>query len=172
MGNTPGDETRNFVTKPSPFDRLIRSFASGMFKRPLNALKLAKLQNERSRVSKDYEAERKRLLASSLSEEEASSKAALTYKGDFRVTHTNVVVFLSDRLIEEAERLRVPVPEDEKYWTRLKYAPHFHLSEEGQAMLRKRVREEKKGRREAVSFWFNIITVILSLLVAILALSK
>ena len=126
MGNTPGDETRNFVTKPSPFDRLIRSFASGMFKRPLNALKLAKLQNERSRVSKDY----------------------------------------------EAERLRVPVPEDEKYWTRLKYAPHFHLSEGGQAMLRKRVREEKKGRREAVSFWFNIITVILSLLVAILALSK
>ncbi len=73
------------------------------------------------------------------------------HKGDFRSTHTNVVVFLSDRLVEEAERLQVPVPEGEKYWIRLKYAPHLHFSEEGQSILRPRLREEKKTRREVIS---------------------
>jgi hypothetical protein len=143
-----------------------------MFKPLFDRLKLAKLQNERAQVSKDSEAERKRLLASGVSEEEASRLAIQYHKGDFRVTHTNIEVFLSDRLIEQAERLRIPVPQDEKYWTQLKNAPHLHLSEEGQAELRKRVREEKKSRREVVSFWFNTIAVILSLLVAILALRK
>jgi len=111
-------------------------------------------------------------LASGLPEEEASRLEIQYHKGDFRATHTNIIIFLSDRLIEEAERLQVPVPQDENYWTQLKYAPHIHLSEEGQAELRKRIREEKKGRREAISFWFNLITVLLSLLVAILALLK
>ena len=94
------------------------------------------------------------------------------HKAEIRATHTNVVVFQSDRLVAQAERLQVPVPEEEKYWIRLKYAPHLHLSEEGQSILRGRVREEKKARREVASFWFNVVTVILSLLVAIFALYK
>ncbi len=92
----------------------------GIFRPLVDRLKLAKLQSERAQVSKDSEAERKRLLASGVSEEEASRLAIQYHKGDFRVTHTNIVVFLSDRLIEKAERLRVPVPQDEKYWTQLK----------------------------------------------------
>src|SRR5882724_9824513 len=99
---SPSDETGNFVKQPSPFDRLIRPLASGMFQPLLNALKLAKLQNERSQVLKAYEAYRKRLLDSGLSDEEASSKAALMHKGDIRVTYTNIEVFLSDRLVEQA----------------------------------------------------------------------
>src|SRR5260370_1244466 len=142
-----------------------------MLRSLLNALKLAKLQRQRSQVSKEYEAELKRLLASGLSEEDAAAQARGSHKGDFRATHADVVVFLSDRLVEEAERLQVPVPQDEKYWIRLKYAAHVHLSEEGQAILRQRVREEKKARREAVGFGFNIVTVILSLLVAVFAAS-
>jgi hypothetical protein len=143
-----------------------------MFHAIANAYRLARLQRARSEASKDYDAEKKRALASGLSEEEAALRAGSMHKGDLRATHTNVVVFQSDRLVEEAERLQVPVPEEEKYWIRLKYAEHLHLSEEGQHILRARVREEKKARREAVSFWFNIITVVLSLLVAILALLK
>ncbi|SRR6266567_1115619 len=143
-----------------------------MFKALVNTYRLTKLQGTRSQVDKDCEVERKRLVTSGMSEEEASTQAAQMHKGDFRATHTNVVVFLSDRLVAEAERLQVPIPEDEKYWIRLKYAAHLHLSEEGQAILRSRVREEKKARREVISFWFNVITVILSLLVAIFALLK
>lgn len=92
----------------------------GIFRPLVDRLKLAKLQSERAQVSKDSEAERKRLLASGVSEEEASRLAIQYHKGDFRVTHTNIVVFLSDRLIEKAKRLQVPVPQDEKYWTQLK----------------------------------------------------
>jgi len=143
-----------------------------MFHATANAYRLARLQRARTQASKDYDAEKKRLLASCLSEEEVASRAGGMHKGDLRSTHTNVVVFQSDRLVEKAERLQVPVPEEEKYWIRLKYAEHLHLSEEGQHFLRARVREEKKARREAVSFWFNIITVVLSLLVAILALLR
>ena len=144
----------------------------GILKPLVNRFQLAKLQREREQVSKDSEAERKRLLALGVAEEEASIRAIQYHKADFRVRHMNIIVFLSDRLIEQAERLQIPVPQDEEYWMQLKYAPHRHLSEEGQAELRKRIREEKKGRREAVSFWFNIIAVILSLLVAVLALLK
>jgi hypothetical protein len=143
-----------------------------MFHSIANAYRLARLQRARTQASNDYDAEKKRSLASGLSEEEAALRAGSMHKGDLRATHTNVAVFQSDRLVEEAERLQVPVPEEEKYWIRLKYAEHLHVSEEGQHILRARVREEKKARREAVSFWFNIITVLLSLLVAILALLK
>jgi hypothetical protein len=143
-----------------------------MFHAIVNARRLARLQRARTQASKDYDSEKRRLLASGLSEEEASNQAGSMHKGDLRATHTNVIVFQSDRLAEEAERLQVPVPEDDKYWIRLKYAEHLHLSEEGQHILRARVREEKKSRREAISFWFNIIAVVLSLLIAILALLK
>ena len=78
-----------------------------------------------------------------------------------------------DQLIEQAEDLGIPIPrDDERYWEQRKYAPHQHLSEAGQEFLRLKVREEHKTRREIISFWFNIVTVILSLLVAILALTK
>ncbi len=40
-----------------------------MYKALLNAYRLAKLQRARSQVDKDYEAERKRLTASGVSEE-------------------------------------------------------------------------------------------------------
>ena len=143
-----------------------------MFKAALNKYRLVKLQRVRAQVSTDYEAERARLLASGMSEEEAATQAGQMHKGDFRATHTNVVVFQSDRLLEQAERLQVPVPEDEQHWIRLKYAPHRHLTEEGQVILRSRIREEQKARREVASYWFNIITVILSLLVAIFAVFK
>jgi len=143
-----------------------------MFRAIANANRLARLQRARSQASRDYDAEYKRLQASGLSEEEASTRAGSMHKAEIRATHTNVVVFQSDRLVAQAERLQVPVPEEEKYWIRLKYAPHLHLSEEGQSILRGRVREEKKARREVASFWFNVVTVILSLLVAIFALYK
>ena len=136
----------------------------GIFRPLVDRLKLAKLQSERAQVSKDFEAERKRLLASGVSEEEASRLAIQYHKGDFRVTHTNIVVFLSDRLIEKAERLQVPVPQDEKYWTQLKYAPHIHLSEEGQAELRRESGRRRKVAEKGLA-WFNIIAILLSLLV-------
>ena len=138
----------------------------------LDGIKLAKLQRARSQVSKDRDAETKLLMAGGMPEEEASSKATQMHKGDFRATHSAIAAFLSDRMVKEAERFHVSVPKDEKYWILLKYADHLHLSEEGIAVLRQRVREERKARREAISFWFNIITVILSLLVAVLALYK
>jgi hypothetical protein len=138
----------------------------------VDALKLAKLQRERAQVAKDYDKEERRLIASGVSREEASFQAGQMHKGDLRATHSAIAVFLSDRMVKEAERLHVPVPQDEKYWIQLKYAAHLHLSEEGLAVVRQGVREEKKIRREVVGFWFNIITVILSLLVAILALYK
>jgi hypothetical protein len=138
----------------------------------LDAFRLAKLQRARAQVSKDRDAEQKELVARGMSEEEASTQAGQMHKGDFRATHSAISVFLSDRMVKEAERLEVPVPEDDKYWIRLKYADHLHLSEEGLAILRQRVREEKKARREVISFWFNLITVILSLLVALFALYK
>lgn len=138
----------------------------------VDAFRLRKLQRAREQVSKDRDAKQKHLVAKGMSEEEASTQAWQMNKGDFRATHSAIAVFLSDRTVKEAERLQISVPEDEKYWIRLKYADHLHLSEEGLVILRQRVREEKKARREVVTFWFNIITVILSLLVALFALYK
>jgi hypothetical protein len=122
--------------------------ARGIFRPLVDRLKLAKLQSERAQVSKDS---RKRLLASGVSEEEASRSAIRYHKGDFRVTHSNIVVFLSDRLIEKAECLQVPVPQDEKYWTQLKYALHIHLSEEGQAELRKRTSRRRRVAKKGLA---------------------
>jgi len=51
-----------------------------MFKALVNAYRLRKLQRSRSEVDKAYEAERKRLLASGISEEEASTQAAQMHK--------------------------------------------------------------------------------------------
>lgn len=141
-------------------------------KRIRRSITLARLQRTRAKAFADRDTEAKKLKAAGQSDDEALNTANAFWKNEIRACYANIAVFLSDQLIEQAETLDILVPNDERYWTKLKYASKTHLSHEGRMLLRTQVREEQKTRREAAAFWFNIITVLLSLVVAILALAK
>jgi hypothetical protein len=143
--------------------------------------KLAYISHRRIRLNLSYQIETRKLAKEGASPDEVQNTIRGRFKGEHRLIFGEESGLWSDRVLRKVRKYRIPYPdqlEDSPNWWRPRYLHRWILTEEGYDLLKPKIREEEKYRREVAEFWLKIfgfwvqsITTLLSIIVAILALT-
>jgi hypothetical protein len=75
--------------------------------------------------------------------------------------------YITERLVKEARRLRVPVPHrfnedgtESEHWEQGRYFGRAYLTRRGISALREEIRKERKARHEARSHWIAWLSAV------------
>jgi hypothetical protein len=145
--------------------------------------KLAYIRRLRRRLDRSYRAETKKLEKEGVPAEEIEHRVRSGLKGDYRVIDGESHALWSDQVLRKVRKLGIPLPsqegENNANWWRPRYLSRWVLTQEGYNLLKPEIREQEKYQREVAAFWlqvsafwFGVITTLLSLTIAIIALLK
>ena len=73
--------------------------------------------------------------------------------------------FWSDRIVRKARELGIALPDESgniACWWRPRYLSRSILTEEGYELLKPRIRDEEKYRREVADFWLQVSGVVIT----------
>ncbi len=126
---------------------------------------LHKLENECSRIQKQYAKYKKGLSGSKLQEVDSEEGSEIW------PVLEEIDRLKSRRLCQIADRLMVPLPDiqDKEQWKEQSYGQGRVLTSKGLWELRKLVREEKRERREGFVVWLAALTGIIGAMTGLAA---
>jgi hypothetical protein len=140
------------------FGRWIRSLLSRS-----ERLQMWYLERDLARLRRDYHREMAEARDSQSTADPQEIEARYTSESDLAREELESV--RTERIIRRARALRVPLPSlrphaqaGDENWDLGSVMGQWTLTDEGQARLRRAIREEEKARRETAAFWIGILT--------------
>jgi hypothetical protein len=132
--------------------------------------KVQQLQRARRRLLADYKKQRLQL-PKGPDRKDARESLIAREMIDVEEANEEISSLTTSHLVEEAQRLIVPIPEhaDERYWKFDDTFGRWHLTTEGVIKLRADIRAERKARREPLMTLLPVTIGLIGALTGLLA---